>query len=673
MRIDIITDTYLPDINGVAMTLGRLVGLLRARGHKVHVVHTAVEADINTGETRVKSIALPTYSEVRIGFPSYMRLKKRWVKKRPDVIYVATESPLGISALKAANAMNIPVAAGFHTNFHQYMNKYKLAVLKDVAMNYLKSVHEKADLTLTPSEDAVTMLKESGFKKVNLLGRGVDTELFSPSKRSEKLRKSWGADDQSPVAIIVGRVAVEKNLDFALNCLHEAKKSCLAELKIVVVGSGPAQKKLQETYSDVQFLGTKQGEKLAQCYASADIMVFASETETFGNVILEAMASGLVTMSYNYAASKLYVKDGVNGYHAEKSNELEFSEKLGNALQDWQNKEIKEAAVETVSKLSWESVTDTLERYLNSIIEEKPAHLQPRKPDNRLHLRALFLSDIHLGCPESKTKEVIDLLKRVSVPRIYLNGDIIDCWALQRGESWTSQHTKVIRALLKKMECEGTELIYLRGNHDDMLDNVLPLSISGIKMQTEYIHETLDGKKYLVVHGDGFDSFSTKHKWVARIGAVGYDSMLKLNRFYNSYRKWKGKEPYSVSKAIKAKVKGALAFVEKYQEQVQKLAVKRGCDGIIVGHIHTPADEDYSGVHYLNSGDWVETGSCVVEYPEGGLEVLYYKDFCEKLKLAKDKNVLEESAADRAIRNHEEHESSLLISGLSDPSEDKDT
>jgi UDP-2,3-diacylglucosamine pyrophosphatase LpxH/glycosyltransferase involved in cell wall biosynthesis len=656
MRIDIVTDTYLPDVNGVAMTLGKLVGVLRKRNHKVHIIHTAEVADINKGETKVKSIPLPSYSEVRIGLPSYMKLKRRWQRKRPDAIYVATESPLGVSALKAANAMDIPVAAGFHTNFHQYMKRYRLSLLGDVAMKYLKRVHNKADLTLTPSMDSVEMLRESGFKNVHLLGRGVDTACFSPKNRSERLRQEWGADGNTPVVIIVGRVAPEKNLDFALGCIQRVQEKKGIAIKTVLVGDGPSRKKLNDAFPDVHFAGMQKGDQLGEHYASSDIMVFASETETFGNVLLEAMASGLVGVSYNYAASKIYVKDGENGFHAEKGNEQEFEEKLEQAVDHWQNSDLKRAAEATVRNLSWTKVAVSFEGHLRDIIESKPAHKQPHKPKKKLKLRSLFLSDIHLGCPETKTKELIHLLKSVSVPRIYLNGDIIDCWALKAGKKWTAQHTKVIRVLLKKMDKEGVELIYLRGNHDDMLDSVLPIAIGGIKMQRDYVHETLDGKKYLVIHGDGFDSFSTKHKWVAKIGAVGYDSLLVVNRFYNRYRKWKGKEPYSVSKAIKAKVKGTLAFVEKYQEQVQKLAGRRNCHGIIVGHIHTPADSQYGDIHYLNCGDWVETGSCVVEYPSGKLAVLHYSEFCSILKEGLNENIIDQTPEQLAIKNHQDFE-----------------
>lgn len=611
------------------MTLGHIVKILKTKGHRVHVIHTR---EPKQGETQIKSIPLPGYSEVRIGLPSPMKLRKRWLKKRPDVIYVATESPLGISALNAAKELNIPTAAGFHTNFQQYIEKYSLEKFKNVAMTYLKNVHDKADCTLTPSPDSVKMLRDEGYNNVQLLGRGVDTEQFNAHLRSEQLRARWGAEKNSPVILVVGRLAPEKNLELAVESMRlMQKKNPL--VKGVFVGDGPSRKKLADANPDLYFAGMREGEDLASHYASADILLFPSETETFGNVLLEGMASSLVTVSYNYAASKVYIKNEINGFHAEKGNKEAFLASSLTALEHWQDQTIKTAAQQSITALSWQKVVDTFEQHLLEIIRKKSAHTHRCKPDQQLQARALFLSDIHLGCPESKTEEVIDLIKRTNTPRIYLNGDIIDAWALKRGEKWTSQHTKVIRVLLRKMENEGTQLIYLRGNHDDILDNILPVTLGGIKIQTDVIHESFHGKKYLIVHGDGFDSFSTKHKWVAKIGAFGYDALLKLNRFYNTYRRWIGKEPYSVSKAIKQKVKSAVNFVEKYQEQVQQLARKRKCDGIICGHIHKPANENYNGVHYLNSGDWVEECSCVIEYPDGRFEVLHYTDFCIMLSV----------------------------------------
>jgi len=221
MRIDIVTDTFAPDVNGVAMTLGRLCDGLRAKGHRVHVIHTGEGG--GPGETRAASLPLPGYKEVRVGLPGPFKLRKRWLKRRPDAVYVATESPLGHSAIKTASALEIPVAAGFHTNFHQYMEQYRMGGLQPAAMAYLRRVHKRADLTMAPSVDVVEMLTREGFQKVRLLGRGVDTVLFDPAKRDAALRASWGARAESPVAIVVGRAAAEKNPDPAMDGLRKMR------------------------------------------------------------------------------------------------------------------------------------------------------------------------------------------------------------------------------------------------------------------------------------------------------------------------------------------------------------------------------------------------------------------------------------------------------------------
>jgi glycosyltransferase involved in cell wall biosynthesis len=186
MNIDIVTDTFAPDVNGVAMTLGRLSEGLKARGHKVHVIHTGLTA--GPGETCSAALPLPGYKEVRVGLPEPFKLRARWLKRRPDAIYVATESPLGKSALKAAKVLGIPVATGLHTNFHQYMEQYRMGGLRPVALAYLKNFHQRANCTLTPSREMVARLSADGFQNVHLLGRGVDTVLFAPERRCETLR-----------------------------------------------------------------------------------------------------------------------------------------------------------------------------------------------------------------------------------------------------------------------------------------------------------------------------------------------------------------------------------------------------------------------------------------------------------------------------------------------------
>lgn len=631
MKIDIVTDTFAPDVNGVAMTLGRLTDGLKKRGHRVHVIHTGETA--GPGETSSPSVPLPGYREVRVGLPEPFKLRARWMKKRPDAIYVATESPLGKSALKAANALKIPVATGFHTNFHQYMEQYRMGGLQPVAMAYLRRFHQRADCTLTPSRDVADKLVAEGFNNVHLLGRGVDTELYSPAKRCETLRAEWGATPGAPVAVIVGRVAAEKNFDVAMMAFEQMRQA-VPDMRCVVVGDGPIREKLAEKHPWVHFAGVRLGEDLAKHYASADVLIFPSETETFGNVLLEAMASGLVTVSYDYAAAGLHVRCGENGLKATKSDAEAFVKKSVEALSMRPEHHLRRAARETAERLGWDQVVNEFEFRLESIAGMSPAPVTaPVKLEKRpkYSCRTVFLSDIHLGTPDSKADEVVDFLKHLRCEKLVLNGDIIDGWALKRGGKWSSRHSRFIRKVLKMTEKDDTEVIYLRGNHDEILERFLPLAFGKIRFMKEHIHTTRKGVRYLVVHGDGFDSVSTNHRWLASLGAVGYNFLLRVNRVYNLWRSWRGKEYFSLSKSVKAKVKSAVSFVDRYEELLQDLARHKECDGIICGHIHTPEDKQVGDVHYLNSGDWVESLTAIIEHNDGRMELVHYRPFLESL------------------------------------------
>jgi len=247
-----------------------------------------------------------------------------------------------------------------------------------------------------------------------------------------------------------------------------------------------------------------------------------------------------------------------------------------------------------------------------------------------LRFRTIFLSDIHMGMADCKINEINTVLKHTHCDKLVLNGDIIDGCALKRGGKWSREHTRFIRLCLKKMEKKKTELIYIRGNHDDILKRFLPLKFDRLTITDKHVHQTPNGN-YLCIHGDGLDAICSHHKWLMHMGNLSYDFMLWINRAYNRWRRFRGKEYFSISKIIKSKVKGALCFIGKYEQQLQQLALKNNYRGIIAGHIHTSADKKIGEVHYLNCGDWLESMTLIAEHFDHTLEVIDYPEFCRRL------------------------------------------
>ncbi len=245
------------------------------------------------------------------------------------------------------------------------------------------------------------------------------------------------------------------------------------------------------------------------------------------------------------------------------------------------------------------------------------------------HFRTIVISDLHLGAQSTKAKEVVRFLKYNTCETLIMNGDIIDGWQLQRSGKWKKKHTRFFKLILNYVSKRKCKVIYLRGNHDDFLDEILPFHLGNFSIDKYYIHESGD-KKYFIVHGDLFDSVTSKLKWIAKLGDIGYTILLWINRHYNTYRAKRGLSYYSLSQAIKAKVKSAVSFVGDYETQLVKVAQNRNCDGIICGHIHQPANKYIDGVHYLNSGDWVETMSALTEDFEGNWKVVYYSDWLKE-------------------------------------------
>lgn len=247
-----------------------------------------------------------------------------------------------------------------------------------------------------------------------------------------------------------------------------------------------------------------------------------------------------------------------------------------------------------------------------------------------LHFSTVILSDVHLGAPACQIDKVNHFLKHISCDRLILNGDIIDGWSLHRRGGWTKQHTRFIRLVLKKLEKQGTEVIYLRGNHDDILDRFLPLEFGKLQIVDRFIHQT-PHHRYLIAHGDVFDAVTQNSKLLAIAGDIGYQTLIRINRLYNRYRSWRGKDYFSLSKAIKERTKTVVNYVSRFEQNVEQFTLKAECDGFICGHIHTPADKQIGSIHYLNSGDWVESNTALVQESDDHIRVITYEAFLNRL------------------------------------------
>lgn len=250
--------------------------------------------------------------------------------------------------------------------------------------------------------------------------------------------------------------------------------------------------------------------------------------------------------------------------------------------------------------------------------------------EERKTYKTVVLSDIHLGSKYSKVVEAGNFLASVNCDRLILNGDTIDGWQLQKNDNafWGVEHSRFFRIIMKMVEMHGTEVNFLRGNHDDFLDKILPMTMGKLNIMKDMIIES-GGIKFFVTHGDVFDSITSNMKWMAKLGDVVYNILLMINVLYNRIQSWRGRPYYSFSQAIKNKVKKAVANASDFDQMLTDMARTKGCQGVICGHIHRPEDRIIDGIRYLNSGDWVETMSALVEDFDGNWKILYYRDLCQ--------------------------------------------
>ncbi len=380
MRIAFITETYPPEVNGVALTVARFVSYLRSKGHQIELIRprqrsdgdAATAAPVAGGSPDWLSAGLPIpmYPDLRFGLMRPARLAKHFAATRPQLVHVVTEGPLGWAAVRAARQLGIPVTSDFRTNFHQYSRYYRLGWLSSAIGGYLRRLHNRTARTFVPTQRARAELLAAGFERVEVVGRGVDTVRFSPDRRSAALRAVWGVAEDCPVLLYVGRLAAEKNVGLALSAWQRALE-LVPSARMVLVGDGPLKAQLQRRYPAAHFAGMQTGDALAAHYASADLFLFPSLSETFGNVTVEALASGLPVIAFDAAAAGEFVEDQVCGRLIAPGQDAAFVEAVGVlASLHGELAPMRAAACQAAGRADWGAVLALLEdRFLEVVAD----------------------------------------------------------------------------------------------------------------------------------------------------------------------------------------------------------------------------------------------------------------------------------------------------------------
>lgn len=373
LYIALVTETFAPEVNGVANTLGRLCAGLRASGQHVQLVRPRQgqeASDSSAEQILVRGWPIPGYPGLQWGQGALNKLLRNWQRQRPDVLYIATEGPLGLSALRAAKRLHIPVVSGFHTNFQQYTSHYGAGLLSRALTHYLRWFHHRTAVTLVPSHSQRIELQRRGFNNLALLSRGVDSQLFHPGKRSELLRREWGLAPDDVAIVHVGRLAAEKNLDLLVKSFNSLQlEQPQRPLKLIVVGDGPCRARLQQRLPTAHFCGLRRGEDLASHYASGDVFLFPSLSETFGNVVLEAMASGLAVVAYDQAAAAQHIQHGHTGALAVSGDEQGFIDAASWLLNDATTlRRVRLNARQHAAQQGWPAIVTAFEQHLRQAI-----------------------------------------------------------------------------------------------------------------------------------------------------------------------------------------------------------------------------------------------------------------------------------------------------------------
>lgn len=330
MRIVVVSETWPPEINGVALSVYKLVEGLKTKGHQVLIIRPKQKNEIINKEVDceilVKGFAIPKYPDLQFGAPVYGQIRQVLENFKPDVVHIVTEGPLGLAALYAAKKMYIPVSSGFHSSFDEFAGFFGFSWLGKIVKSYLRFFHQLTEVTCVPSQVSLQRLAQWQMRcGLSVVSRGVDTNLFKPTRRNLQLRQQWQCDEQTTVVLTVSRLSPEKNISQVIEAYRVLQQhQTQRRFKLVIVGDGPDKNRLQKLAPDAIFTGMLTGQHLAEHYASSDVFFFASEVETFGNVVLEAMASNLAIVAYDYACAGQLVRTDQHGLLAKFGDKQAF-------------------------------------------------------------------------------------------------------------------------------------------------------------------------------------------------------------------------------------------------------------------------------------------------------------------------------------------------------------
>lgn len=333
MRIAYVTETYPPEVNGVSLNVAKTVEYLRQEGHSVDLIRPRQPHEANqprADEWLTAGCAIPMHPDLRFGLALPSSVRRRFEASRAELVHIATPGPLGHIAARVARSMGLPVTADFRINFDRYSHDHGLGWGESLIKRGMKSLHDVADLSFVPTPGLQARLSSDGFDRLEVVGRGVDAQRFSPQWRCDRQRSTWGASPHTPVMLYVGRLATEKQIDLALQAWLRTRAVCPHAI-MVVVGDGPRGRDVRKRWPNAIFTGVLSGDALARAYASADIFLFPSLSETFGNVTLEAMASGLCVVAFKDAAAEELIRDGQNGFVVSRGDREGFCKAAADA------------------------------------------------------------------------------------------------------------------------------------------------------------------------------------------------------------------------------------------------------------------------------------------------------------------------------------------------------